>query len=141
MKWLAVLVLILTFSGCTWGERWSLTTADELNEDQMWLTAVVGKQCQQLGVNPWTRFTDDDYLISGDNYGRPGETLNAAMWANVGSNTIIIWNPAREKYHDLTLTWAARHECCHLKLNHRNATAQAEVEAEACVASNFKEGE
>ena len=128
--------LLMVMCGCTWDGP-ALTTADELNEDQMWLSAVIGSRCKEIGVRPWIRFTDETMLVDGTPYGKPGEWLPAAAWSKVSTNTIIVWNEARERYSDSTLDRLGMHECCHHKLGHRKASAQAEVEAEACVAENW----
>jgi len=128
-----VLVLCLSLSGCTLGERWNLTKVEDFSEDQMWITAVIGQQCSVLGVNPLTGFTDDEYIVAGSLYGETGKHYTAAMWALAGKNMIMVWNPILDgRYTDEQLISAAQHECCHIKLGHRQATAEAEEEAVQC---------
>jgi len=123
-----ILAALLT-SGCVWDAPFALTTADELTEEQMWLTALIGRECQTLGVEPVVRFTDDAYVLKSPVTGAPAQ---AAMWAETSKNQIVVWNGVFE-YSESVLVAYARHECAHLYLGHKTESLEVEEEAERCV--------
>lgn len=124
----------LLMAGCTWDQPFDLTTADELTEEQLWLTAFIGRECQTLGVNPTVRFTDDVYQLTSPVTGKPA---TAAMWTEVGKNQIVVWNGIvgnpNGLYPDEVLLLYARHECAHLYLGHEKESLEVEEEADRCV--------
>ena len=142
MKWRACsLLLVATLSWMTVltsCSRWDLLTADELDADQMWLTALVSTQCSVLGVSPSVRFTDEQFLIEGTPYDRPGEWFPAAMWYVKSSDTIIIWTDIIGRHPNAVLKAYAQHECCHAFYGDKKSTPEIEQRADRCVKERFE---
>lgn len=103
-------------------------------------SAIVMNECNKLDITVKIRYSDEIRFVDGAPYGRPGETLTAAMWARIGKDEVVIWVEVAENpeiYSRVILYAYAQHECCHLKMGYGDYTINVEELANQCVADNF----
>jgi len=106
------------------------------------IAAIVMNECNKLSITAVIRYSDEVRLIDGTPYGRPGETLTAAMWAAISKNEVVIWSRLAEdpERYDRDLLFAfARHECCHLKMGYGDYSINVEDLANQCVVDNWED--
>ena len=102
--------------------------------------AIVMNECNKLGIAVKVLYSDEERSMDGAPYGRPGETLTAAMWARIGKNEIVIWSKIiedPETYTREVIYDYAQHECCHLKMGYGDYSINVEDLANQCVVDYF----
>jgi hypothetical protein len=129
IRWAVLFAVLASFllSGC--GSFYHFPAAPS----EMTIASIVMNECQKIGITAQVVYVDEQAWVDGGPYGMPGISLPIAMGA-VRPDMVKVYLEAMQAPHD-RLVGYARHECCHLKLNHIWTPERTEeAEANTCVA-------
>ena len=138
MRWLMSTILVgfaVLIEGCNLAPLpYSGEYAD--NPREIILASHVMDACNDFGITVEVVYSDSPPEVCGANYPGldPDKKYKAAAWvASYSPPTVAVWPDAPHIWSPDGMVFAARHECCHIHLEHRQSTPENEAAADRCV--------